>query len=148
MIEPVSSDFLQAPKAERDLLSRRRADAQERVEHFETLAAKGREEVESFTHRIRAIEEVTGLAPQMAICEINEELRGERLREVAIEVLRRFAANGDPVHYRAWFDALVESGFRVSGRDPLATFLTQVTRIDQVESVGRRSGLYRLRIAA
>ena len=44
--------------------------------------------------------------------------------------------------------AAVQAGFRVSGRDPLATFLTQITRIDNVESVGRRSGLYRLRIAA
>jgi hypothetical protein len=97
---------------------------------------------------MRAIEEVAGLAPQMAICNISEELRGERLREVAVDVLRRLAKSGDPIHYRAWFDALVESGFRVSGRDPLATFLTQITRIDEVESVGRRSGLYRLRVAA
>ena len=52
------------------------------------------------------------------------------------------------MHYRVWFEALVESGYRVSGRDPLATFLTQITRIKNVQSVGRRSGLYRLRIAA
>ena len=45
------------------------------------------------------------------ICEISEELRGERLREVAVEVLRQLSASGDPVHYRAWFDALVESGY-------------------------------------
>jgi hypothetical protein len=42
----------------------------------------------------------------------------------------------------------VQAGFRVSGRDPVGTFLTQITRIDNVESVGRRFGLYRLRIAA
>jgi len=42
----------------------------------------------------------------------------------------------------------VQSGYRILGRDPLATFLTQITRIEKVESVGRRSGLYRLRIAA
>jgi hypothetical protein len=63
-------------------------------------------------------------------------------------VLQRLTTSGDPVHYRAWFEALVESGYRISGRDPLATFLTQVTRIDRVQSVGRRSGLYRLRAAA
>lgn len=146
--EPVSSDFLKAAKAERDLLADKLSEAQDRVEHFETLAAEAEEEARSLADRIRAIEEVAGLSPQMAICEISEELRGERLREVAVDVLRQQAATGDPIHYRAWFDALVESGFRVSGRDPLATFLTQITRIDQVESVGRRSGLYRLRIAA
>jgi hypothetical protein len=143
-----SSNFVEAAKAERHQLRKRLADAQERIEHFETLARAAEDEAKALSARIRAIEEVAGLAPQMAICEISEELRGQRLREVAIEVLRRLAATGDPVHYRAWFDALVDSGFRVSGRDPLATFLTQVTRIDQVESVGRRSGLYRLRVAA
>jgi hypothetical protein len=146
--DPVSRDFLKAAEAERDLLAGRLADAQERIEHFEALASDARAEAETLAARIRAIEEVAGLAPQMAICEISEELRGERLREVATDVIRRLSASGNPIHYRAWFDALVESGFRVSGRDPLATFLTQITRIDQVEPVGRRSGLYRLRVAA
>lgn len=144
----VSSEFLEAARVERDLLATRLAEAQERVEHFETLAAEARVEANSLADSIRAIEEVAGLAPQLAMCEISEELRGERLREVALEVLQSLSASGDPVHYRIWFEALVQAGFRVSGRDPLATFLTQITRIDSVESVGRRSGLYRLRIAA
>jgi hypothetical protein len=144
----VSSDFLEAARIERDLLATRLVEAQERVEHFETLAAEAREEAKSLADSIRAIEEVTGLAPQLAMCEISEELRGERLREVALEVLQRLSTSGDPIHYRIWFEALVQAGFRVSGRDPLAAFLTQITRIDKVESVGRRSGLYRLRAAA
>jgi hypothetical protein len=144
----LSNEFLEAAKAERDLFAQRLADAEERIDHFARLAEEARDEAKSLRDRIRAIEEVAGLAPQMAICEINEELRGERLREVALDVLRELSASGDPVHYRTWFDALLESGFRVSGRDPLATFLTQITRIDEVASVGRRSGLYRLRIAA
>lgn len=143
-----SSAFVEAAKAERDLLADRLADARERVEHFESLAAQAVEEVRALTDSIRSIEEVAGLAPQLAICELSEELRGERLREVALEVLERLASSGDAVHYRAWFDALVEAGYRVSGRDPVAVFLTQVTRIDRVEPVGKRSGLYRLRVAA
>jgi hypothetical protein len=146
--EPISSDFLAAARAERDRLAAQLGETQERVEHFETLAEEARAEAASLAERIRAVEEVAGLAPQLAICEISEELRGERLREVAFEVLQRLSADGDPIHYRAWFEALVESGYRISGRDPLATFLTQITRIDRVQSVGRRSGLYRLRIAA
>jgi hypothetical protein len=146
--ESASNDFLEAAKAERDLLAARLAEVQERVDHFEALAAEAREEAKSLADSVRAIEEVAGLAPQLAICAISEELRGERLREVALEVLHRLTASGDPVHYRVWFEALVESGYRVSGRDPLATFLTQITRIKNVQSVGRRSGLYRLRIAA
>jgi len=145
----VSSDFLEAAKLERDVLAARLAEVKERVEHFDTLASEAREEAKSLVDSIHAIEEVAGLAPQLAMCEISEELRGERLREVALEVLQRLSASsGDPVHYRIWFDALVHSGYRILGRDPLASFLTQITRIDKVESVGRRSGLYRLRLAA
>lgn len=144
----VSSEFLQAAQLERDLLATRLAEVRERVEHFETLAALAREEAKALADSIHAIEEVAGLAPQLTMCEINEELRGERLREVALEMLPRLSASGDPVHYRMWFDALVQSGYRILGRDPLATFLTQITRIEKVESVGRRSGLYRLRLAA
>jgi hypothetical protein len=146
--ELASNDFLKAAQAERELLVARLSEMQERADHFEALAAEARDEVHSLADSIRAIEAVAGLSPQMAMCEISEELRGERLREVALEVLRRLSTSGDPVHYRIWFGALVDSGFRVSGRDPLATFLTQITRMDRVESVGRRSGLYRLRIAA
>lgn len=146
--ESASADFFNAAKAERDLLATRLAEAHERIEHFETLASEARAEAESLASSIRAIEEVAGLAPQLAICELSEELRGERLREVAVEVLQRLSDSGDPVHYRVWFEELVRSGYRVSGRDPLATFLTHVTRIKGVEPVGRRSGLYRLRVAA
>jgi hypothetical protein len=146
--QAVSGEFLEAARVERERLATRLVEAQERVEHFETLATEAREEARSLAHSIREIEEVVGLAPQLAMCEISEELRGERLREVALEVLQRLSASGDPVHYRIWFEALVRAGFRVSGRDPLATFLTQITRIDSVEGIGRRSGLYRLRIAA
>jgi hypothetical protein len=134
--------------AERDALAARLIDVQARVDHLDALAAEAREEAESLGASIRAIEEVASLAPQLAFCEISEELRGERLREVALEVLCRLSSSGDPVHYRAWFDALVDSGYRVLGRDPLATFLTQVSRIERVEKIGRRSGLYRLRVAA
>jgi hypothetical protein len=144
----VSREFLQAARLERDVLALRLAEAQERVEHFETLVAEARDVAKSLADSIHAIEEVAGLAPQLAICEISEELRGERIREVALQVLQTLSASGDAVHYRIWFDALVESGYRILGRDPLASFLTQITRIEKVERVGRRSGLYRLRVAA
>jgi hypothetical protein len=146
--QSASAGFVEAAKAERDLLGARLAETRERMEHFETLATAAREELRSLADSIRSIEEVAGLAPQLAICDLSEELRGERLREVALNVLKRLSASGEPVHYRAWFQALVESGYQVSGRDPLAVFLTQITRIEKVESVGRRSGLYRLRLAA
>lgn len=146
--KPLSDDFVAAALTEREKLVVRLGEARERIEHFDALAADAREEAAALAASMRDIEETVGISSQIAMCEISEELRGERLRHVALEVLRDRAGDGDPIHYRAWFEALVESGYRVMGKDPLATFLTQVSRMDRVERVGRRSGLYRLRVAA
>lgn len=147
-VKPLTDDFVAAAKAEREHLAARLAEAQERVEHFEACAAEARDEAESLARLIRDLEEMLGMASQIAMCEIDEELRGERLREVALDVLHEKAGDGTPIHYREWFAALNEAGFRVVGKDPLASFLTQVSRIDRVEKIGRRTGLYRLRLAA
>jgi hypothetical protein len=145
---PLSESFVAAATAERNQLAARLAEVREQAEHFETLAARARGDAESLARLIRDLEETLGIAPQVAMCEIDEKLRGERLREVALAVLRERAGDGAPIHYRDWFEALTGAGYRVLGRDPLASFLTQVSRIDRVEKVGRRSGLYRLRVAA
>ena len=34
----------------------------------------------------------------------------------------------DELHYREWFDLLTRQGHEVAGKDPLAVFLTQLTR--------------------
>ena len=34
----------------------------------------------------------------------------------------------DGLHYREWFDLLTRAGYAVAGKDPLAVFLTQLTR--------------------
>src|SRR5437764_114702 len=98
--ESLSGDFVAAATAERDALAARLIDVQALVDHFQARAAEAQEQADAFVASIRAIEEVAGLAPQMALCEISEELRGERLREVALEVLRRLSSSGNPIHYR------------------------------------------------
>lgn len=68
-------------------------------------------------------------------------LRGARIREAAVRVL---AANADaevPVHYRDWFQLLTAQGFMPAGKDPLATFLTQVGRSPVVKR-STASGMY------
>ncbi len=145
---PLSNDFVTAARSEHEKLAAQLAEMQARIEHFEALAAEAREGAASVARSIRDLEELLGISSQIAFCEIDEVLRGERLREVAFDVLRDRAQEGEAIHYRAWFDAVAEAGYRVAGKDPLATFLTQISRIDRVEAVGRRSGLYRLRIAA
>jgi hypothetical protein len=70
-------------------------------------------------------------------------LRGRAISEAAIVVLRTAGVDG-PIKYREWFRLFEQAGQRVSGRDPLASFLTAINRHPHVEQVGERSGLYRL----
>ena len=93
---------------------------------------------------LQQLEEMLGVADQMSITEVDEILRGQRLREVAIQVLKRRKGRRATVHYKEWYGLLVEEGLRVAGKDPVATFLTQLSRASEVEKVGQRSGLYRL----
>lgn len=93
---------------------------------------------------LRRIDEMLGLASQLAIEDLRDELRGQRLREVAVAVLRERRGIGAVIHYREWFDLVTQEGVRVGGKNPDATFLTQIAKAPQVESVRPRSGLYRL----
>ncbi len=95
---------------------------------------------------LRRMDEMLGLAPQLSL-EAQGELRGQKLQEIAVELLRQKKGIGVEVHYRDWFELLLEEGIRVAGKDPLGSFLTQVSRAAAVESVRPRSGLYRLRAA-
>lgn len=116
-------------------LTRRTALHRQLLEQLEVdLAAQ--------TRLLREIDELMDLRPQLRLERLDRQLRGRRLQEVAVEVLRRHRGHA-PIHYREWFSFLRAEGYEVSGRDPLATFLTQVSRAEGVERVGARSGLYR-----
>ncbi len=70
-------------------------------------------------------------------------LRGAQVRETAVRVLAGSGQTDRAVHYRTWFDLLRQRGFLPVGKDPLATFLTQIGR----SPVVRRStepGVYSL----
>jgi len=70
-------------------------------------------------------------------------LRGSRIRETAAQTLAATSQPDQAVHYRTWFELLRREGFLPAGKDPLATFLTQIAR----SPVIRRStapGMYSL----
>jgi hypothetical protein len=70
-------------------------------------------------------------------------LRGPAIRRVAVEVLRARPDCPQALHYRDWFDALGAAGYAVAGKDPLAVFLTQLSRSPVVRR-GTQSGVYEL----
>jgi hypothetical protein len=96
---------------------------------------------------LREIEELSDDRPQLRLERLDKQLHGRRLREISVEILRQERGSGQPIHYREWFSLVRARGFEVGGKDPLQTFLTGVGRADEVESLGGRSGLYRLAVA-
>lgn len=119
--------------------------ARERADRHRALADALEARVARDEHVLAEVEELLELRPQLRIEHLDRRLRGQRLREVAVEVLARERGFEEPVHYRQWFALLRRAGHEVAGKDPLASFLAQVTRAPEVERVGERSGIYRLR---
>jgi hypothetical protein len=121
--------------------SRERADRLRELAEQADVQAVGEEKL------LRDLAAVLGLSAQTSLDELDGRLRGQRLREVAVQVLRDQHRTGEAIHYRAWFELVRQQGYAVAGKDPLATFLAQVSRAQEVAQVGRRSGLYLLRAA-
>jgi hypothetical protein len=146
--EALSANFIAAAIHQRETLQK---NVQKLRADVEVLRAKA-DELEtkaSLDERLlRELEDILELAPQLRVDLQTEELRGQRLRQVAIEILRNELGAGESIHYRDWFRLVRAAGHRVAGQDPMASFLTQVSRSDAVEPLGARSGRYRLRPAA
>jgi hypothetical protein len=125
------------------------ADGRERAARLRALADHAEAQAARDERMLSELEAALGLADQLRIEDLDPRLRGQRLEEIAIELLSSTQPDfGQPIHYRDWFNLLRRAGHRVAGKDPLATFLAQLSRSESVEQVGQRSGLYRLRRAA
>lgn len=121
--------------------ARNRADRLRRLaEHVEAQAAADE-------HVLRELEGALGMRAQLQIEQLDQALSGRRVAEVAIAVAKRDLAPGQVIHYKEWYALLQAAGFRIAGKDPLASFLANISRCPDVEAVGNRSGRYRLRAA-
>jgi hypothetical protein len=143
----LSAEARRVIAAEREAVAARAADLRRQSESLHVIVDQVDTDLTSAERLLRRMDEMLGLAPQLAIDDLREDLRGQRLREVAVEVLRQRRGVGVVIHYTEWFDLLTREGVRVGGKNPAATFLTQIRKLPQVESVRPRSGLYRLRTA-
>jgi hypothetical protein len=130
--------------AERGALVERIAQLQQRVELHRSVFEQLAEQLATEQRLLREIEELHDQRPQLRLERLDRELKGRRLQDVAVEVLRRRVGDDAVVHYREWFSMLQAEGFEVGGRNPVNTFLTNVNRSASVRRVGERSGLYSL----
>jgi hypothetical protein len=118
------------------------AKGRERAERLQELADRAREQADRDEHALRELRRTLALDPQLSLEHLDERLRGQRLQEIAVQVLAESHPAGQPVHYREWYSLLRTAGYTVAGKDPVATFLASASRAPHVEAVGRRTGLY------
>src|SRR6266542_4253610 len=74
---------------EREAVTVRVADLRRQSESIHAVAEQVDRDLASAERLLRRMDEVLGLAPQLAIEDLGGELRGHRLREVAVAVLRQ-----------------------------------------------------------
>jgi hypothetical protein len=137
-----TAHFEEVARAEAERLRVRILELEARAEQW---AARQREltaEVERLGARLRNLDELLGTAPQLRLDLQTRELQGQQLREEAIRILLAKRGARQPIHYREWYALLREEGIAATGKDPLATFLTQLTRSPIVERVDGPSGIY------
>lgn len=137
-------DLASSLRGEFELLAQRVRQQREQTERLRVLADHVEERTARDEHLLEEMAGVLGLSAQLRLEDLSPRLRGQRLQEVAVEVLRTSWGAEREIHYREWFDLLRSEGHKVGGKDPLATFLAQVHRAPQVESLGGRSGRFRL----
>ena len=142
---PRSGPFADALKVEYEALVSRIAETRRRADRLRALSEQAERVASEEERYLRELEGLLGIAPQLRIETLNLRLRGQRLLEVALEVLNRERGAGVTIHYKEWYELLRAAGHEVSGKDPLGNFLAHIARAPEVERVSPRSGLYRLR---
>ena len=140
-----SARLVRAVDAERAELERRRA-------RLTSEASELREALARIEHGLAEIDERRGLLDRLAPAEVPAFvavpeasvatlLRGPAIRDHALRVL--IGHERESLHYREWFDLLAGQGYAIAGKDPLAVFLTQITRSPAIRR-GARAGVYEL----
>lgn len=128
---------------ERRGLIERVGDLGRRLELHREIVSQLEADLATDERLLREVEELTGCRPQLRLERLDRQLRGRRLRDVAVEVLRR-RGEADAIHYRDWFTLVRAEGWEIAGRNPLNSFLTEVGRAEGVQRVGSRTGMYRV----
>lgn len=124
------------------------AEGRERATQLRALADHAEAQAQRDERVLEEIGAVVGMTTQLRLEDVDPRLRGPRLEEIAVNLLRNANAGKEGLHYREWFALLRSAGHHVGGKDPLATFLAQINRSQAIERIGQRTGRYRLRAVA
>lgn len=122
-----------ALRAELDQIERALGDVDERSALLDRLAPPEHASPEGVTAESGEVAELPGA----------KVLRGTAIRETAVRLLASGSDAMRPVHYRRVYELLGEAGYAVAGKDPLATFLTQLSRSPVMRKT-TEAGVYQL----
>ena len=155
-----SSRFVRAAIAERDELLRHRAqlgaerdsvrdelrrldealgDVDQRVAILEQLIEPAADGLQTTAREQRALHG----DPVDRELPTGRPVSGPAIRAAAVKVLLEQPEYIEALHYRRWYELTREAGYAVSGKDPLAVFLTQITRSPVVRKTNQ-AGIYEL----
>lgn len=130
-----SKTLMRAAQADRARLARALARSEARRAELEAELEAISKEQQQLKERDRLLQSVGGSGPQGRTSEDDgaavssqDVLRGAQIREQAARLFYHRYGAGTPRHYRQWFELLIESGVEISGKDPMATFLTNLSR--------------------
>jgi prefoldin subunit 5 len=153
-----SSRLLKAAKAERDQLARHRRELLSARESLRAELQRIEGSLEEVDERQTLLDRLVGPAPGPrpvageAVApsptgdgetRAQPVLRGPDIRREAVRVLLAQPGRPEALHYRDWYALLRRAGFAVAGKDPLATFLTQLSRSPAVRK-STQPGVYEI----
>jgi hypothetical protein len=145
-----SARLVRAAAAERADLGRHRERLLAARDRLRAELAGIEASLRDLDERDALLDRIAGQAPAVAVSPSPGSaspgatpLRGPAIRRAAVDVLRSLPDRPQALHYRAWFDAVRAAGYAVAGKDPLAVFLTQLSRSPVVRR-GTQSGVYEL----
>ena len=163
---PPSARLLRAAEAERADLARHRArleaererlrtelkrieaglvDLRERERMLDRLAPRPADEQVDVAVTVGTGTEIAaarGTGAQTAADEGHMVLRGPAIRETAVRLLIE-DGDAEALHYRDWYERVREAGYAVAGKDPVAVFLTQLSRSPALRK-STQAGVYEL----
>src|SRR5262245_37862688 len=116
----LSPTFRADALAEREKLIERYLECRKAHDKHMELAGTAALSAERYLRTIRELGELLGVEDQLSIVELMPELRGQRLRDVAADIVFRHFRPGEEFHYRQWFDVLISEGHRIGGKNVAA----------------------------
>jgi chaperonin cofactor prefoldin len=153
-----SARLLRAVAAERNWLRRQRSALLKRRRRIQTQLDELDCAIAELDERLALISRLgdEDLAPEHRSAKPEPEgsrerggpvLRGPAIRAAAVKALLAHPQRPEALHYRRWFDLLAKAGYDVAGKDPLAVFLTQLSRSPLVRR-STQAGVYELDLQA